>query len=143
MSKNWIWFWIEPGEKKESYAEEPLEKFWWFASVGRNDTTQTKEIKYNKDLSGETPYKISFVIFSCAAFVRFPKYAKSGQKKDISVGEPLEKSCLFPSVIGTDITSNKEIKYKKDLSGGTPWKIPVVIFSCAAFVGLPKEVKSF
>ena len=31
------------------------------------------------------------------------------------------------------------IKYKKELSGGTAYKVPVIIFSFAAFVGLPRE----
>ena len=56
--------------------------------------------------------------------------------------EPLEKFWLFASVSGTDTTLTKENKYKKELSGGTPWKIPVVFFSCAAFIVLPKEAKS-
>ena len=56
--------------------------------------------------------------------------------------EPFTKFWLFASVSGTNITITKEIKYKKDLSGGTPCKISVVIFSCVAFVGLPKEDKS-
>ena len=58
------------------------------------------------------------------------------------VGEPLAKFRLFPSVGGTDTTLTKGIKYKKDPSGGTPCKIPVVIFSISAFIGLPKEAKS-
>ena len=58
------------------------------------------------------------------------------------MGEPLAKFWLFASIIGTDTTPTKEIKYKKDLSGGTPCKILVVVLSCAAFVGFPKEAKS-
>ena len=54
------------------------------------------------------------------------------------MGEPLAKLFLFDSVSGTDTTSTKE----KNLSGGTLFKIPVVIFSYAAFVGLPKEANS-
>ena len=57
------------------------------------------------------------------------------------MGGPLAKFWLFDSVSETDTTPTKKIKYKKDLSGGNPCKIPVVIFSCAAFVGLPKEAK--
>ena len=34
------------------------------------------------------------------------------------------------------------IKYKKELIGGTPWKTPVVIFSCTVFAGFTKEAKS-
>ena len=71
-----------------------------------------------------------------------PKEAKSSLKKKSYVGEHLAKFRLFASVSGTDTTSNKEIKYKKELSGVTPCKITVVIFSCAAFVGLPREDKS-
>ena len=58
------------------------------------------------------------------------------------MGEPLVKFLLFASVSGTDTTPTKENKYKKDLSEVTPCKIPVVVFSCAAFVGLPREAKS-
>ena len=58
------------------------------------------------------------------------------------MGEPLAKFWLFASVSGTDTTPTKEIKYKKELIGGTPCKIPVVIFSYADFVGLLKEAKS-
>ena len=61
--------------------------------------------------------------------------------KEIYVEEPLAKFSLFASFSGTDTTPSKEIRYKKDLSGGTPWKIPVVIFICADFVGLPKQAK--
>ena len=57
------------------------------------------------------------------------------------MGEPLEKFWLFASVSETDTTPTKEIKYKKDLSGGTPCNIMVVIFSCANFIGFPKEAK--
>ena len=35
-----------------------------------------------------------------------------------------------------------KLNIKKDLSGGTPCKIMVVVFSYAVFVGLPKEAKS-
>ena len=50
-------------------------------------------------------------------------------------GNPLQNfGCLLQLV--------KLIKYKKELSGGTPCRIMVVIFSCAAFVGFPKEAKS-
>ena len=56
--------------------------------------------------------------------------------------ETLAKFWLLASVSGTYTTLTKEIKYKKELSGGTPCKIPVVIFSCAALVGLPKEDNS-
>ena len=58
------------------------------------------------------------------------------------MGEPLAKLWLFTSVSEIDTTSTKEIKYKKDLTRGTPCKIPVVIFSLAALVGLPNEAKS-
>ena len=58
------------------------------------------------------------------------------------MGEPLAKFWLFASVSGTYTTSTEENKYKKELSGGTPCKNPVVIFSCATFFGLPLEVKS-
>ena len=58
------------------------------------------------------------------------------------MGEPLEIFWLFASVDETDITPTKEIKYRKDISAETPCKNPVVIFSCAAFVGLPKDAKS-
>ena len=58
------------------------------------------------------------------------------------MGEPLVKFWLLASVSGTDTTPTKEIKYKKYLGWGIPCKIPVVIFSCAAFVILPKEAKS-
>ena len=61
------------------------------------------------------------------------------RKKDSYMGEPLAKFWLFASVSETDITTDQKIRYKKELSGGTSYKIPVVIFSCAAFVGLPKE----
>ena len=60
------------------------------------------------------------------------------EKKESYMGEPLENFRLFASFSGTDTTSTKEIKYKKYLSGRTPYKIPVVIFSCATLVGLPK-----
>ena len=56
--------------------------------------------------------------------------------------EPLAKFRLFPSFSGTDTMSTKEMKYKKYLSRGLPCKIMVVKFSCAAFVGFPKESKS-
>ena len=62
--------------------------------------------------------------------------------KESYVGEPLAKFWLFASVIGADTTPTKGIEYIKYLSGGTPCKIPVVIFSCAAFVGFLKEDKS-
>ena len=39
-------------EKKESHVGKPLEKFWLLASVGENDTTLTKEIKYKKSSVG-------------------------------------------------------------------------------------------
>ena len=55
------------------------------------------------------------------------------------MGEPLEKFWLFASVSETDTTPTEEIKYKKDLSGGNSCKILVVISSCSAFVGLPRE----
>ena len=58
------------------------------------------------------------------------------------MGEPLAKFPVVPSVSETDTTLNEEIKYLKNLSGGTPCKILVFIFSCATFVGFPKEVKS-
>ena len=58
------------------------------------------------------------------------------------MGEPLAKFWLFTSVSGTDTTPTKEIKYKKELSVGTPCKIMVVILNCVAFVGLPNEAKS-
>ena len=58
------------------------------------------------------------------------------------MGEPLESFWLFASVDETDITLTEEIRYRKDISAETPYKIPVVIFSCAAFVGLPKDSKS-
>ena len=45
---------------------------------------------------------------------------KETKKKEISVGETLEKFWLFPSVSGTDTTLTKEKKYKRELSGGTP-----------------------
>ena len=64
-----------------------------------------------------------------------------GEKKKSYVGEPLAKLWLFASVSVNDITTTKEIKYKKYLSGGTPCKITIV-FSCIAFVGLPKVAKS-
>ena len=57
------------------------------------------------------------------------------------MGEPLAKLWLFASVSGTNTTPTEENKYKKQLSGGTPCKIPVVIFSCDTFVGLPREAK--
>ena len=60
----------------------------------------------------------------------------------IYVGEPLAKFRLFASVSGNDTTHTKEIKYKEELSGETPCKIPVIIFSCAALFGLPREAKS-
>ena len=62
---------------------EPLAEFWLFASVIGTDTTMTKEIKYKKELSGGTHYKITVVIFSCAAFVRFTKEAKIGKKREL------------------------------------------------------------
>ena len=58
------------------------------------------------------------------------------------MGECLETFWLFDSVSGTDTTLTKEIEYKKEISAGTPFKIPVVIFSCAASVVLPREAKS-
>ena len=58
------------------------------------------------------------------------------------MGEPLAKFWLFASVSETDTPPTKEIKYIKELSGGTPCKILVFIFSCAAFFGLPREAKS-
>ena len=58
------------------------------------------------------------------------------------MGEPLEKVYLFASVNEPVTTETKEIKYKKELSGGTPCKIPCVVFSRSAFVGFPKEAKS-
>ena len=58
------------------------------------------------------------------------------------MGELLAKFWLFASVSGTDTTPTEENEYKKELSGGTPCKITVVIFSFAAFVGLPREAKS-
>ena len=64
-----------------------------------------------------------------------------GKKESYGV-EPLVKLWLFGSVSETDTMPTKEIKYKKELSGGTPCKIPVVIFSCAAFIGSHKEAKS-
>ena len=68
---------------------EPLAKFWLFASLSGSDTTPTKEIKYKKDLSGVTPFKIPFVIFSCAAFVVFSKEPNSGfKKRDLGGGTP-------------------------------------------------------
>ena len=100
-----------------------------FALVSGTDTKPTKEIKYKKQFSGGTRCKITAFIFSCSAFVGMSKEAKSGKKKESSVGETLAKYRLFPSVSGTDTTSTKEIKYKEEISGGTPCKIPVVIFS--------------
>ena len=64
------------------------------------------------------------------------------EKKKSYVGETLEKFLLFASVGENDTITTKEIKYKKELSGVTPSKIPVVIFICTAFVGFPKEAKS-
>ena len=58
------------------------------------------------------------------------------------MGETLAKFRLFRSGSGTDTMMTKEIKFKKKLSGGSPCKIPVVIFSCAACVGFHKEAKS-
>ena len=58
------------------------------------------------------------------------------------MGEPLAKFWLFDSVSGTDTTPTEEIKYKKELSVGIICKIPVVVFSCAAFVGFTKMAKS-
>ena len=57
------------------------------------------------------------------------------------MGEPVETFWLFASVSGTDTTYTKEIKYKKEIIGVIPSKIPVVIFSYAAFVGFTKEAK--
>ena len=62
-----------------------------------------------------------------------------GEKKESYVGEPIAKFWLFNSVSETDTTPTEEIKYKKEIRGGTPCKIPVVTFSCAAFVRLPRE----
>ena len=42
------------------------------------------------------------------------------------MGETLAKFWLFASFSETDTTPTKEIKYKKELSGGTPCKIPVL-----------------
>ena len=53
---------------------------------------------------------------------------KQAEKKNY-VGGPLAKLWLFASVSGTDTTTTKEIKYFKNISGGTPCKIPVIIFS--------------
>ena len=61
------------------------------------------------------------------------------KKKEMYVREPLTKLWLLASVSGTNTTPTKEIKYKIDLSGGTPYKIMVVIFSCAALIIFPKE----
>ena len=58
------------------------------------------------------------------------------------MGEPLANFHLFASVSGTDTMLVKIYIYIKDLSGGTPCKILVVIFKCAALVGFPKEAKS-
>ena len=58
------------------------------------------------------------------------------------MGKPLAKFWLSASVGETDTTPTEEIKDKKELSGGTSWKIPVVIFSCTAFVGFTQDAKS-
>ena len=63
------------------------------------------------------------------------------REKESYVGKPLAKLCSFDSVNETDTMPTEENKYKKELSGGTPCKIPVVVFSCAAFFGLPNEAK--
>ena len=57
------------------------------------------------------------------------------EKKIYTWGKPLQNS-------GCSLKLVKLIKYTKNLGEGTPCKILVVIFSCAAFVGLPKESKS-
>ena len=58
-----------------------------------------------------------------------------GVEKKATWGNPLKTFvCLLKLV--------KLIKYKKELSGGNPCKIPVVIFSCTAFVVLSNEAKS-
>ena len=43
-----------------------------------------------------------------------------GEKKESYVGEPIAKFWLFNSVSETDTTPTEEIKYKKEISGGTP-----------------------
>ena len=67
---------------------------------------------------------------------------QSQKRKERYVGEPLAQFWLFASVSETDTTPTEEIKYKKELSGGTPCKIPVVTFSCSALVRLPREANS-
>ena len=57
---------------------EPLGKFRFFPSVSGTDTMSTKEIKYKNISVGEPLEIFTFVISSCAAFVGFPKEAKSG-----------------------------------------------------------------
>ena len=71
---------------------EPLAKLWLLASVSGNNTTPTEENKYKKELSGGTPCKIPVVIFRCAAFVGFPREAKSGFKKKDRWENPLQNS---------------------------------------------------
>ena len=69
---------------------EPLAKFWLFPSVSGTDTTLTKEIKKKRTQWGN-PSQNS----GCY---------QNKEKKEISVGEPLAKFRLSPSVSGTEET---------------------------------------
>ena len=50
-------------------------------------------------------------------------------KKESSLGEAIAKSLVLPLVSETGTTLNKEKKKKRELSGETPFKNSVVIFS--------------
>ena len=67
---------------------------------------------------------------------------RAEKRKESYAEEPLAKSWLFASASETDTTLTKEIKYKKELSGGTPCKISVVVLGCSTFVVLPKDARS-
>ena len=82
--------------KKESYVGEPLAKFWLFASVSLTDTILTKENKYKKEISGVTPCKNSFVVFSCTDFFVLYREAKSGFKKiELGWGTPCKNLVVY------------------------------------------------
>ena len=63
------------------------------------------------------------------------------KKKRATWGNPLKKNCCLLQLVGLIPFRPKKLNIK-NISRGTPCKIPDVIFSCAAFVGFPKEDKS-
>ena len=71
----------------------------------------------------------------------FPGRVKSDSDSGVNWAEKKYTWGKSLQIFGCSLQLVKLIKYKKDLSRGTPCKIPVVIFSCIALVGFPKKAK--